>query len=107
MLKHFLPLSLATLSLVPVLSFAQPTTRPTRQEREAWKQMIAPETDPNSPRHTRLKSPTPDPNEIVRYSLTGHTDHPDVIETWWTGKRQDEMDRRARLDRHRCFAGRP
>lgn len=44
------------------------------------------ETDANSPRHTRLQSATPD-GEIVRYSLTGNTDHPDVIETWLNGKR--------------------
>lgn len=44
------------------------------------------ETDANSPRHTRLKSATPD-GEVVRYSLTGNTDHPDVIETWLNGKR--------------------
>jgi hypothetical protein len=78
--------SLSILSLLPAFASAQ-TTRPSRHARQAWKQMIAPETDPNSPRHTRLKSLTPDPNEIVRYSLTGNTDHPDVIETWWNGHR--------------------
>lgn len=44
------------------------------------------ETDSKSPRHTRLQSKIPDPNEIVRTDIDGDG-KPDVIETWWNGKR--------------------
>src|SRR4051794_6566923 len=40
------------------------------------------ETDLNSPRHTRLKSATTNPKEIIRVDLDGDG-VPDLIETWW------------------------
>lgn len=87
MIRSRFAFSTIALLATAALSFGQATTRPARRLREAWKQLIAPETDPASPRHTHLKSLTPDPSEIVRYSLTGNKDHPDIIETWWNGKR--------------------
>ena len=44
------------------------------------------ENDLNSPRHTWLRSATPDPDEIIRKDIDGDG-KPDVIETWWNGKR--------------------
>ncbi len=44
------------------------------------------ETDPNSPRKSKLKSKTPDPTEIIRIDVD-RDGQPDILETWWNGKR--------------------
>jgi hypothetical protein len=45
-----------------------------------------PETDPSSPRHTKLKSEQPNPKEIIFTDVDNDGD-PDILETWWNGKR--------------------
>jgi hypothetical protein len=61
------------------------TTRPTttKKTKPATKpqQLCLRETDPTSPRRTRLKSATTNPSEIVRIDLDGDGD-PDMLETW-------------------------
>jgi hypothetical protein len=59
------------------------TTKP--QEQSKGQQEVLHETDPASPRHTRLKSTSPS-DEIVRTSIE-NDGHPDVLERWWNGKR--------------------
>jgi hypothetical protein len=54
-------------------------------------QFCLPETDPNSPRKSRLKSSKPDPKEIVRIDVDQDGD-PDILETWWNGKRVRWID---------------
>ncbi len=49
------------------------------------------ETDPNSPRKSKLKSTKPDPTEIIRIDVDGDG-KPDILETWWNGKRVRWID---------------
>src|SRR5689334_20907913 len=71
-------IGLSTL-LISTALFAQPTSRSSGQ------QMCLRETDPNSPRKTKLKSEKPD-DEIIRTDLDNDGD-PDVLERWWNGHR--------------------
>ena len=45
-----------------------------------------PETDPSSPRRTKLKSEQPNPKEVIFTDVDNDGD-PDILETWWNGKR--------------------
>jgi hypothetical protein len=49
-------------------------------------QLATHEKDPASPRHTMLKSKTPDAAEIVRIDVD-HDGDPDILERWWNGHR--------------------
>ncbi len=73
-------------------TFAQPATMAATRPIPGHQTICLSETDPNSPRKSKLISPAPkpgeaDPKEIIRYSLTNNKDHPDVIESWWHGHR--------------------
>jgi hypothetical protein len=59
------------------------TTRPAATG--AGQQIYLKETDPNSPRKSKLKSDKPD-GELLRIDLDNDGD-PDVLECWWNGKR--------------------
>ncbi len=56
-----------------------------------------PETDPSSPRRTKLKSEQPNPKEVVFTDVDNDGD-PDILETWWNGKRVRWFDENGDLD---------
>ena len=70
--------------LATSICVAQPATRP------AGQQLCLHETDPNSPRKSKLKGDKPSA-EILRYSIE-NDGHPDVLECWWNGKRARWID---------------
>jgi hypothetical protein len=70
-----------SLLIAPPL-IAQPATRP------AGQQFCLRETDPASPRHSKLTKPS---DEIIRTDLDGDGD-PDVLECWWNGHRARWID---------------
>jgi hypothetical protein len=76
--------SLALLVASPTFA-AEPSSKP-----EKTQQFATPETDPASPRKSKLKSAQPN-NEIVRIDVDKDGD-PDVLETWWSGKRARWID---------------
>src|SRR5205809_2455025 len=79
-------------------------SRPTSQSTQ---QFCLRETDPDSPRRSKLKSSKPDPTEIVRIDVDGDGD-PDILETWWNGKRVrwiDENDNMKPTDRRGDMSG--
>ena len=53
-------------------------------------QFALPETDPASPRKSKLKGTEPT-DEVVRLDLDDDGD-PDLLETWWNGKRARWID---------------
>jgi hypothetical protein len=61
----------------------EPTTSPSTQPQT--QQLCLRETDPVSPRKSKLASDKPT-DEIIRLSVQG-TDRPDVLERWWKGHR--------------------
>src|SRR6266516_4361015 len=79
----------ALLFVSTVARAAAPTSKPT--SKESTQQFCLRETDPNSPRKSKLKSSKPDPNEIVRIDVDGDGD-PDILETWWNGHRVRWID---------------
>src|SRR5947207_15668534 len=95
----------AVLVLSGIAVAASPTSQPT--SKETTQQFCLRETDPNSPRKSKLKSSKPDPNEIVRIDVDGDGD-PDLLETWWNGKRVrwiDENDDMKPTDRRGDMSG--
>jgi hypothetical protein len=86
--KYRPPFVLAlALLVVSALGAAESTTRTSASKPSA----VCPhETDPTSPRRTRLHSSKPD-DEMVRTDLTGDG-KPDLLETWWNGKRVRWID---------------
>jgi hypothetical protein len=56
----------------------------------AGQQVVLAETNPLSPRRSRLKGP-PSDTEIIRTDATGDG-RPDIIECWWNGKRARWFD---------------
>jgi hypothetical protein len=74
---------------VAAVAFVNPVAH-AQQERVIPKgpgtSFIPRETDPNSPRHTRLKAMQEDPSEIVRIDADGDGD-PDILEHWFRGNR--------------------
>jgi hypothetical protein len=78
--------------LIVSRAFAQPATQAATRPIANHQTVCLPETDPASPRKSKLtsevpKSGDPDPKEILRYSLSNNKDHPDVSEAWWHGHR--------------------
>jgi hypothetical protein len=71
---------------VPLLGQDDPDSRKVDTKVAKFQTACRPETDPSSPRHTKLKSETPNPKEIVFTDVDGDGD-PDILETWWNGKR--------------------
>src|SRR5687768_16176504 len=49
------------------------------------------ETDPASPRRTKLKGSQPNPKDVIFTDVDNDGD-PDVLETWWNGKRVRWLD---------------
>lgn len=82
------------LSLTIVAHAAEPVTKPAATRRDATtrsvQQFAQKETDPNSPRRSKLKSSKPD-DEIVRLDVDNDGD-PDVLEHWWNGRRARWLD---------------
>jgi hypothetical protein len=79
----FLPL--AGFAFFPAMLQAQ-STQPT----EKGQQVCLPETDPSSPRKSKLKGDQPS-DEIIRLDLDNDAD-PDVLECWMNGKRVRFLD---------------
>ena len=71
----------AAVASVPLFGQTPPTT--TEAKRQA---ACLPETDPASPRRTKLKSEQPNPKEVIFTDVDNDGD-PDILETWWNGKR--------------------
>jgi hypothetical protein len=74
-----------------VLPAAAAHAQQTRPTTARVQQACLPETDPSSPRHTRLKSDKEDAGEIVRIDVDKDGD-PDILERWWNGKRVRWID---------------
>jgi hypothetical protein len=74
----------AAVSAVPLWGQASPETKPSTGAKHQT--AILPETDATSPRHTKLKSETPNPKEVIFTDVDNDGD-PDILETWWNGKR--------------------
>lgn len=82
----------ALLTSVPTLA-AEPAPQP------AGQQLVLPETDTRSLRHSALQ-PTEAPGDVIRTDVD-HDGDPDIIECWWNGKRSrwfDENDNMSPMD---------
>src|SRR4051794_28587017 len=77
-------MSIVALAVLVARAADAQTSRPAAAA-AAGQQIYLKETDPNSPRKSKLKSATPD-NEILCIDLDNDGD-PDVLECWWNGKR--------------------
>ncbi|MGB7157623.1 MAG: hypothetical protein WBD40_06130 [Tepidisphaeraceae bacterium] len=74
----------AAISSVPL--YGQASAEKTTPAESKHQTACLAETDPSSPRRTKLTSETPNPKEIVFTDVDNDGD-PDILETWWNGKR--------------------
>ncbi|MEO6436826.1 MAG: hypothetical protein ABIP55_13840 [Tepidisphaeraceae bacterium] len=73
-----------------MLAAAKPPANEPAAKPKKTQQFAVTETDLNSPRKSKLKADTPD-DEILRIDADNDGD-PDLLETWWNGKRARWID---------------
>ena len=76
----------ALIAAVPGASLFAQATKPATTTDAKHQTACLPETDPSSPRRSKLTSESPNPKEIIFTDVDNDGD-PDIMETWWNGKR--------------------